>query len=60
MKVLGRKRTSNKVQISISVDENIIKKLRELEANRSLIFTNAAEKFIREYEQKTENKKKTN
>lgn len=47
---MGRKRTSNKEQISISVDKDLIKKLRELEVDRSLIFTNAAKEYLENLE----------
>lgn len=47
---MGRKRTSNKERISISIDKDLINKLRHLEADRSLIFTKAAKEFIENYE----------
>ena len=48
---MGRKRTSNKERILISVDKKIIEKLRELEVDRSLIFTEAALELLKEYEE---------
>lgn len=47
---MGRKRTSKKERISISVDKELIEKLREFELDRSLVFTNAAKKVIEEFE----------
>ena len=44
--VVGRKRTSKKEKISISVDKDIIEELRELKVDRSLLFTKAAKDHI--------------
>lgn len=52
---MGRKRTSNKERISISVDKDLIEKLRRLELDRSLIFTEAAKKVIEENSKLNEN-----
>lgn len=55
---MGRKRTSKKEQISVSVDSEIIEKLREYEVNRSVLFTEAALKYLEELESQKENKTK--
>lgn len=51
---MGRKRTSVKEKISISVDKDIIEKLRELKVDRSLIFTKAAKDYIEQVKKENE------
>lgn len=51
---MGRKRTSKKQQISVSVDKDIIDRLRELDVNRSILFTEAALKLLEEIEKKNQ------
>lgn len=46
---MGRKRTSNKERILISVDKDILNWLKENDINRSILFTEAAEKKLEEY-----------
>lgn len=43
---MGRKRTSKKKKVLISVDEDIYLKLVELGKNRSILFTDAALDYI--------------
>jgi len=43
---MGRKRTSKKKKVLISVDEEIYLKLVKLGKNRSILFTNAALDYI--------------
>lgn len=47
---MGRKRTSNKKDLTLWIEEEIIEKLKLYEANKSLLFTDAAKKFIEEKE----------
>jgi len=47
---VGRKRTSNKKDMTIYVDKDLIKRLKELELNASAIFTEAALKKLEEYD----------
>lgn len=54
---MGRKRTSKKVNVIVSVDKDIIEKLRLYEVNRSLMFTNSAIKMIEKIEKKENNEK---
>lgn len=49
---MGRKRTSNKKDLMLYVDKDIIKKLKELELNASAIFTDAALEKLKEYDDK--------
>lgn len=53
---MGRKRTSNKTNMMLSVDKDLLKRLKELEINRSLLFTEAAEKLLSELEEKSKEK----
>lgn len=43
---MGRKRTSKKKKVLVSIDENIYEKLVELGKNRSVLFTDAALEYI--------------
>lgn len=54
---MGRKRTSNKQKALISVDKDLLERLKELEVNRSLLFTEAAEKYLREMDEKEKREK---
>lgn len=47
---MGRKRTSNKTRVGISIDKDIKTKLQEYGVNMSLLFTNAALKEIERLE----------
>lgn len=47
---MGRKRTSNKINVNVYVDRDIVRKLKEYKVNRSLMFTNAALKEIERIE----------
>lgn len=53
---MGRKRTSKKQKALISVDKDLLGRLKELEVNRSLLFTEAAEKYLKEIGEKNEKK----
>ena len=53
---MGRKRTSNKKNMMLSIDKDLIKRLKELEVNRSLLFTEAAEKLLSELDEKSNKK----
>lgn len=56
---MGRKRTSNKRDMTIYVDKDLIKRLKDLELNASAIFTEAALAKLEEYDEngdKLENK----
>lgn len=46
--ILGRKRTSKKKNYVISIDYDLMEKLKELEVNRSLLFTDAAKKYLKQ------------
>lgn len=48
---VGRKRTSNKKDMTIYVDKDLIKRLKELELNASAIFTEAALAKLKEYDE---------
>lgn len=43
---LGRKRTSNKERITISVDKDLVDRLRKLGVARSVLFTDAAKDYL--------------
>lgn len=47
---MGRKRTSKKTKLLLSVDKELLDKLKELEVNRSLLFTQAAKQYLLELE----------
>ena len=51
---MGRKRTSNKENVIVSVDKDIMEKLRKYEVNRSQMFTKAALKEISKIEENIE------
>lgn len=53
---MGRKRTSNKTNMMLSVDKDLLKRLKDLEVNRSLLFTQAAEQYLSELEKKSDKK----
>lgn len=48
---VGRKRTSNKKDMTIYVDKDLIKRLKDLELNASAIFTEAALEKLREFDE---------
>ena len=48
---MGRKRTSKKKNYTISIDKDLMDKLKELEVNRSLLFTDAAKEYLRKIEE---------
>lgn len=48
---MGRKRTSNKVNLNLWVDKDIVEKLRSLELNASAIFTHAAQSELEKLDQ---------
>lgn len=52
---MGRKRTSKKKKVLVSVDKEIYEKLLEWNVNRSLLFTDAALKIIEELEKREKN-----
>lgn len=47
---MGRKRTGNKRDVKLSVDNDLLDKLIELKINKSVLFTEAAEKKLEELE----------
>lgn len=49
---MGRKRTSNKTDFTLSIDKDLVKKLKELKINSSVLFTESALKLLQECEQK--------
>lgn len=53
---MGRKRTSNKRDVKLKVDNEILDLLVELNVNKSLLFTEAAKKKIDELTDKSKNK----
>lgn len=55
---MGRKRTSNKKDINLYVDKDIIERLKKLELNASAIFTDAALKELKKYEKTTNEDKR--
>jgi len=55
---MGRKRTSNKAKVLVSVDKELIDKLRELNCNRSVLFTDAATQYIKDFVNNENNDKK--
>lgn len=55
---MGRKRTSTKKKALISVEQDLLERLKELEVNRSLLFTEAAEKYLQELEEKVKRENK--
>ena len=46
---MGRKRTSNKERIMISVDKDLLLLLRKYDINRSMLFTEAAQEKLKHY-----------
>lgn len=48
---MGRKRTSNKTDFTLSIDKDLIKKLKELEINSSALFTKSAMEKLKEYDE---------
>lgn len=54
---MGRKRTSKKRDVKLSVDESLLDKLVELKINKSVLFTEAAMKKLEEIEE--DRKKRT-
>lgn len=55
---VGRKRTSNKRDVKLSVDNDLLDKLIELKVNKSVLFTEAAIKKLEELEETKEIGKK--
>lgn len=55
---MGRKRTSNKRDVKLSVDNDLLDKLIEFKINKSVLFTEAAEKKLEELEKIKEKGKK--
>lgn len=53
---MGRKRTSKKTKTLISVDKELLERLKELEVNRSLLFTQAAEEYLSQLEKESKKK----
>lgn len=51
---MGRKRTGNKRDVKLSVDNDLLDKLIELKINKSVLFTEAAEKKLAELEEERE------
>lgn len=54
---MGRKRTSKKKKVLISVDEEIYEKLVEWKINRSVLFTEAALELLEKIEKDEKNRK---
>lgn len=52
---MGRKRTSNKKDVTLYVDKDLLKKLKEWEINMSLVFTKAAQNMINDLEKSEKN-----
>lgn len=53
---MARKRTSNKQNLNLWVDKDLVETLKKLELNSSVLFTEAAKEKLKELEkQKTEN-----
>jgi len=52
--IMGRKRTSNKRKVMISVDADLVDQLDEHNVNRSKLFTVAAKIFLRKKRKKNE------
>jgi len=52
---LGRKRTSKKKKVLVSIDIEIYEKLVEFGKSRSVLFTNAALEYIEKVEKEKEN-----
>jgi len=48
---MGRKRTSTKQDLTLWVDQDLVKKLKDLEINGSAIFTKAALKELEKYDE---------
>ncbi|PJO44068.1 hypothetical protein [Lysinibacillus xylanilyticus] len=56
---MGRKRTSTKRDVKLSVDESLLDKLIELNVNKSVLFTEAAMRKLEDLEkEKGKNEKK--
>lgn len=55
---MGRKRTSKKRDLKLSVDGDLIDILIELDVNKSALFTEAARKKIEELSKEKEKKRK--
>lgn len=53
---MGRKRTRTKKNINLYVEKDLIEKLKELELNASVIFTEAALKELKRHEELEESK----
>lgn len=47
---MGRKRTSTKRDVKLSVDEDLLNRLIELKINKSVLFTEAAMQKLEELE----------
>ncbi|MGE7839137.1 type II toxin-antitoxin system CcdA family antitoxin [Viridibacillus arvi] len=54
---MGRKQTSNKERIMVTIDKDILEKLKELDISRSVLLTDAAKKLIQELELEEKNEK---
>lgn len=52
---MGRKRTSKKKKVLVSIDEDIYDRLVELGKNRSVLFTDAALEYIAKVKKDQEN-----
>lgn len=55
---MGRKRTSNKVNLMLHVDKDIIEKLNEWNVNKSALFTEKALELLKELEEEYKNSEK--
>lgn len=54
---MGRKRSSNKRDVKLSVDKDLLEILIELNVNKSLLFTEAAIKKIQDIKEIENNRK---
>lgn len=52
---MGRKRTSTRKKLTLSIERELLEKLKEWEVNKSLLFTEAAKKMLEEMEKKNNN-----
>lgn len=48
---MGRKRTSTKQDLTLWIDQDLVKRLKDLEINGSAIFTEAALKELEKYDE---------
>ena len=51
---MGRKRTSNKERILVSIDKDLLNLLKKYDINRSILFTQAAQEKLKDIKENSE------